>query len=83
MLRTKRDLLMSSEKIIEETTQMRVMDWGIGYGTSSNDCKRGQIRRVTNECAAGTTSSHTLLHLLGVTERVCACSEYKFVNSWS
>lgn len=54
LLQTIRDNLMNSEITIEETTQVRQVDWGFDYGTSSCDRKRGGTRRVANKCETGT-----------------------------
>lgn len=52
---------------IEET---RLLGLVTVYGTSCWDCKRGRIRRVINECPTGTIISHTLWHLMRVTENL-------------
>lgn len=61
---------MRSEKTIDETTSVRLMEWEIGYGTVSRYWEPGRISRLTNQCAVGTISIRTLLHLLVAFDRL-------------
>lgn len=69
--------LMKCEMVIAVITQVRLLNWSIGYGASSRDRGRRLNHREKNQCATGTFSIHTLRLLLGVTGGVWAFPEYK------
>lgn len=46
-------------KVVEEAARLRLQEWGIEYGMSRTNHKRGLTRCVANQCITETISIYT------------------------